>query len=127
MKTLFNQKILPKALSAAVLVAAPLFANAALGNLNGRSNLGEPLSASIQLSGEEAQLAIQEPSSISISGSVPVRAQLTGSSDSPVLMIGSGEAVNQPIVNLVVKIGGSSNTAYWREFPPILTTKLTIG
>ena len=121
LKTLFNQKILPKALSAAVLVAAPLFANAALGNLNVRSNLGEPLSASIQLSGEEAQLAVQEPSSISISGSVPVRAQLTGSSDSPVLIIGSGEAVNQPIVNLVVKIGGNSRQYAVLLDPPKMT------
>ncbi|MBR4589822.1 MAG: hypothetical protein IKO36_04080, partial [Bacteroidaceae bacterium] len=40
---------------------------------------------------------------------------------SQVLMIGSGEAVNQPIVNLVVKIGGNSRQYAVLLDPPKMT------
>ena len=97
---------LSKALSAATLLVAPWVVEAGIGNIRVQSAQGEPLSARVSLSGDEAEAAVLT-GQYSVSGSVPVNVRVSGSQDSPTLIISSSTPVTDEIVSLSVRAGDS--------------------
>lgn len=106
MKTTFRLNALSKALSATALLVAPLIATAGIGNIRVQSGQGEPLSASVALTGEEAEAAVLN-GAYSASGSVPLNVHVSGSQESPVLVITSSTPINEEITSLSVRAGDS--------------------
>ena len=106
MKTIFRLNALSKALAVAALVATPWVASAGIGNIRVQSGQGEPLSASVALTGEEAEAAVLN-GAFSASGSVPLNVRVSGSQESPVLLITSSSPINEEITSLSVRAGDS--------------------
>ena len=106
MKTIFRLNALSKALSAVALLAAPWVVEAGIGNIRVQSGQGEPLSASVALTGEEAEAAVLN-GAYSASGSVPLNVHVSGSQESPVLVITSSTPINEEITSLSVRAGDS--------------------
>ncbi|MBO7381367.1 MAG: hypothetical protein J6U05_06845, partial [Neisseriaceae bacterium] len=106
MKTIFRLNALSKALTVAALVATPWVASAGIGNIRVQSGQGEPLSASVALTGEEAEAAVLN-GAFSASGSVPLNVRVSGSQESPVLVITSSSPINEEITSLSVRAGDS--------------------
>ncbi|MBQ9619048.1 MAG: hypothetical protein IJR44_00985, partial [Neisseriaceae bacterium] len=101
MKTMFNLKTL----SAAVLLSAPLLANAGMGNLRVNSHLNEPFSGTIALTDEEANIAANQPSAVTISSRAGLRVHVAGTSSNPVLVVSSSSPMNEPITSFVIRVG----------------------
>ena len=106
LKTIFRLNALSKALAVAALVATPWVASAGIGNIRVQSGQGEPLSASVALTGEEAEAAVLN-GAFSASGSVPLNVRVSGSQESPVLLITSSSPINEEITSLSVRAGDS--------------------
>lgn len=117
MKTKFSLKILP----AAMLLTAPWVANASLDALNVQSKLGEPLSATVSLSGNEAQTALNNPGSVSVSGAPQLKARVIQRNNTAVLAISSSTPIRDPITSFTVKVGSSSRQYSALIDPPIVT------
>ena len=95
-----------KALATAALLATPWVASAGIGNIRVQSGQGEPLSATVALTGEEAEAAVLN-GAYSASGSVPLNVHVSGSQESPVLVITSSTPINEEITSLSVRAGDS--------------------
>ncbi|MBR5676169.1 MAG: hypothetical protein IKX14_07005, partial [Neisseriaceae bacterium] len=106
LKTIFRLNALSKALAVAALVATPWVASAGIGNIRVQSGQGEPLSASVALTGEEAEAAVLN-GAFSASGSVTLNVRVSGSQESPVLLITSSSPINEEITSLSVRAGDS--------------------
>ncbi len=117
MKTKFSLKILP----AAMLLTAPWVANASLDALNIQSKLGEPLSATVSLSGNEAQTALNNPGSVSVSGAPQLKARVIQRNNTAVLAISSSTPIRDPITSFTVKVGSSSRQYSALIDPPVVT------
>ena len=107
LKTIFRLNALSKALAVAALVATPWVASAGIGNIRVQSGQGEPLSASVALTGEEAEAAVLN-GAFSASGSVPLNVRVSGSQESPVLLITSSSPIDEEITSLSVRAGNST-------------------
>ena len=94
-----------KTLSAAVLLSAPLLANAGMGNLRVNSHLNEPFSGTIALTDEEATIAANQPSAVTISSRAGLRVHVAGTSSNPVLVVSSSSPMNEPITSFVIRVG----------------------
>ena len=94
-----------KTLSAAVLLSAPLLANAGMGNLRVNSHLNEPFSGTIALTDEEASIAANQPSAVTISSRAGLRVHVAGTSSNPVLVVSSSSPMNEPITSFVIRVG----------------------
>ena len=106
LKTIFRLNAVSKALSTAALLAAPLVATAGIGNIRVQSGQGEPLSATVTLSGEEAEAAVLN-GAFSATGSVPLNVRVSGSQEQPVLIITSSSPITEEITSLSVRAGDS--------------------
>lgn len=107
MKTAFKQKTLSGVLAASLFLATPLVSMAGIGNINVRSSLGEPLAAVIPLSGEEAQLAAQQPDSVSVSSQAPIGIRVAENNGNTVLVVRSKAPINQSILIMNVNVGSA--------------------
>ena len=94
-----------KTLSAAVLLSAPLLANAGMGSLRVNSHLNEPFSGTIALTDEEASIAANQPSAVTISSRAGLRVHVAGTSSNPVLVVSSSSPMNEPITSFVIRVG----------------------
>lgn len=94
MKT--NSKIIAASLS----LMTSLSAVAGMGGVNVQSNLGEPFSGSIVVTGNEAKSALQ--GSVSVSGGLQGTVVPQGNGNA-VIRLRSSAAVNEPVLNFVVK------------------------
>ena len=106
MKTIFRLNAVSKALSTAALLAVPLVATAGIGNIRVQSGQGEPLSATVALSGDEAEAAVLN-GAFSATGSVPLNVRVSGSQEQPVLVITSSDPITEEITSLSVRAGDS--------------------
>lgn len=80
---------------------------AGLGGLNVQSNLGEPFSGSIVVTGKEAEALLQGGKVNIIGGGISGTVQPQGNGKA-VIRLRSGNVVNEPIVNFVVKAGNQT-------------------
>ncbi|MDK4544879.1 FimV/HubP family polar landmark protein [Kingella kingae] len=99
MKT--NSKIIAASLS----LMTSLSAVAGMGGVNVQSNLGEPFSGSIVVTGNEAKSALQ--GSVSVSGGLQGTVVPQGNGNA-VIRLRSSAAVNEPVLNFVVKTGNQA-------------------
>ena len=82
-------------------------AMAGLGGLNVQSNLGEPFSASIVVTGNEAQ-AILQSGSVNVTGGNIHGTVVPQGNGNAVIRLRSNSVVNDPIVNFVVSAGNQT-------------------
>lgn len=120
MKT--NSKIIAASLS----LMTSLSAVAGMGGVNVQSNLGEPFSGSIVVTGNEAQAALQ--GSVSVSGDLQGTVVPQGNGNA-VIRLRSSAAVNEPVLNFVVKTGNQArqytamiNPAHYRPATTVANT-----
>ena len=120
MKT--NSKIIAASLS----LMTSLSAVAGMGGVNVQSNLGEPFSGSIVVTGNEAQAALQ--GSVSVSGDLQGTVVPQGNGNA-VIRLRSSAAVNEPVLNFVVKTGNQArqytamiNPAHYRPAATVANT-----
>ncbi len=102
-----------KLIAASVAVAASFQAHAGLGGLNIRSNLDEPFSGSITVTGEEAK-ALLGGGSVTVSEK-GLTAKVHKLGDKAVIAVSSAQAVRDPV--LVFRIGAGAQV---REYTAIL-------
>nr|WP_180299962.1 FimV/HubP family polar landmark-like protein TspA [Neisseria meningitidis] len=102
-----------KLIAASVAVAASFQAHAGLGGLNIQSNLDEPFSGSITVTGEEAK-ALLGGSSVTVSEK-GLTAKVHKLGDKAVIAVSSEQAVRDPV--LVFRIGAGAQV---REYTAIL-------
>ncbi|HFC6615373.1 TPA: FimV/HubP family polar landmark-like protein TspA [Neisseria meningitidis] len=102
-----------KLIAASVAVAASFQAHAGLGGLNIQSNLDEPFSGSITVTGEEAK-ALLGGGSVTVSGK-GLTAKVHKLGDKAVIAVSSAQAVRDPV--LVFRIGAGAQV---REYTAIL-------
>ncbi|XXQ68367.1 FimV/HubP family polar landmark protein [Neisseriaceae bacterium B1] len=101
MKT--NTKTL--AVSLSLLASANVLAG--MGGLNVQSNLGEPFSGSITVTGKEAEALLQSRS-VNVSGNGISGTVVPQGNGTAVIRLRSGSAVNEPVLNFVVKAGNQT-------------------
>ncbi|MGI3295440.1 FimV/HubP family polar landmark-like protein TspA [Neisseria sp. SLRRB23] len=102
-----------KLIAASIAVAASFQAHARLGGLNIRSNLDEPFSGSITVTGEEAK-ALLGGGSVTVSEK-GLTAKVHKLGDKAVIAVSSAQAVRDPV--LVFRIGAGAQV---REYTAIL-------
>ncbi|EMU3819882.1 FimV family protein [Neisseria gonorrhoeae] len=102
-----------KLIAASIAVAASFQAHARLGGLNIRSNLDEPFSGSITVTGEEAK-ALLGGGSVTVSEK-GLTAKVHKLDDKAVIAVSSAQAVRDPV--LVFRIGAGAQV---REYTAIL-------
>ncbi|HFC3034827.1 TPA: FimV/HubP family polar landmark-like protein TspA [Neisseria gonorrhoeae] len=102
-----------KLIAASIAVAASFQAHAGLGGLNIRSNLDEPFSGSITVTGEEAK-ALLGGGSVTVSEK-GLTAKVHKLDDKAVIAVSSAQAVRDPV--LVFRIGAGAQV---REYTAIL-------
>lgn len=120
MKT--NSKIIAASLS----LMTSLSAVAGMGGVDVQSNLGEPFSGSIVVTGNEAKSALQ--GSVSVSGGLQGTVVPQGNGNA-VIRLRSSAAVNEPVLNFVVKTGNQArqytamiNPAHYRPAATVANT-----
>lgn len=102
---------------------------AGLGGLNVQSNLGEPFSASIVVTGNEAQ-AILQSGSVNVTGGNIHGTVVPQGNGNAVIRLRSNSVVNDPIVNFVVSAGNQTrqytamvNPAHYRPADAVQRTR----
>lgn len=102
---------------------------AGLGGLNVQSNLGEPFSASIVVTGNEAKAVLQSGSVNVMGGNIHGTVVPQGNGNA-VIRLRSNSVVNDPIVNFVVSAGNQTrqytamvNPAYYRPADAVQRTR----
>lgn len=101
MKT--NTKIITASLS--LLTSIQAFAG--LGGLNVQSNLGEPFSGSIVVTGQEAQALLQS-GTVSVSGGGVEGRVIPQGNGNAVIRLKSSAAVQEPVLTFIVKAGNQT-------------------
>lgn len=101
MKT--NSKMIAASLSLMTSVSAV----AGMGGLNVQSNLGEPFSGSIVVTGSEAKAVLQS-GSVSVAGGNIQGTVVPQSNGNALIRLRSTAAVNEPVLNFVVKAGNQT-------------------
>jgi len=102
---------------------------AGLGGLNVQSNLGEPFSASIVVTGNEAQAVLQS-GSVNVTGGNIHGTVVPQGNGNAVIRLRSNSVVNDPIVNFVVSAGNQTrqytamvNPAHYRPADAVQRTR----
>ena len=111
-----TNKIIAASLSLAVSVPAL----AGLGGLNVQSNLGEPFSGSIVISGREAE-AVMQSRNISISGANLQGTVVPQGNGNVLLHLHSSSAVHEPILTFTVSAGKQTRQYTAMVNPPRYT------
>ena len=118
-----------KIISASLSLMTSMSAVAGLGGLNVQSNLGEPFSASIVVTGNEAQAVLQS-GSVNVTGSNIHGTVVPQGNGNAVIRLRSNSVVNDPIVNFVVSAGNQTrqytamvNPAYYRPADAVQRTR----
>ena len=104
---------------------------AGLGGLNVQSNLGEPFSASIVVTGNEAKAVLQS-GSVNVTGGNIHGTVVPQGNGNAVIRLRSNSVVNDPIVNFVVSAGNQTrqytamvNPAHYRPADAVQRTRRT--
>ena len=118
-----------KSRSASLSLMTSMSAVAGLGGLNVQSNLGEPFSASIVVTGNEAQ-AILQSGSVNVTGGNIHGTVVPQGNGNAVIRLRSNSVVNDPIVNFVVSAGNQTrqytamvNPAHYRPADAVQRTR----
>ena len=118
-----------KIISASLSLMTSMSAVAGLGGLNVQSNLGEPFSASIVVTGNEAKAVLQS-GSVNVTGSNIHGTVVPQGNGNAVIRLRSNSVVNDPIVNFVVSAGNQTrqytamvNPAYYRPADAVQRTR----
>lgn len=118
-----------KIISASLSLMTSMSAVAGLGGLNVQSNLGEPFSASIVVTGNEAQ-AILQSGSVNVTGGNIHGTVVPQGNGNAVIRLRSNSVVNDPIVNFVVSAGNQTrqytamvNPAHYRPADAVQRTR----
>ena len=118
-----------KIISASLSLMTSMSAVAGLGGLNVQSNLGEPFSASIVVTGNEAQAVLQSGSVNVMGGNIHGTVVPQGNGNA-VIRLRSNSVVNDPIVNFVVSAGNQTrqytamvNPAHYRPADAVQRTR----
>ena len=118
-----------KIISASLSLMTSMSAVAGLGGLNVQSNLGEPFSASIVVTGNEAQ-AILQSGSVNVTGGNIHGTVVPQGNGNAVIRLRSNSVVNDPIVNFVVSAGNETrqytamvNPAHYRPADAVQRTR----
>ena len=118
-----------KIISASLSLMTSMSAVAGLGGLNVQSNLGEPFSASIVVTGNEAKAVLQSGSVNVMGGNIHGTVVPQGNGNA-VIRLRSNSVVNDPIVNFVVSAGNQTrqytamvNPAYYRPADAVQRTR----
>ena len=121
-----------KIISASLSLMTSMSAVAGLGGLNVQSNLGEPFSASIVVTGNEAKAVLQSGSVNVMGGNIHGTVVPQGNGNA-VIRLRSNSVVNDPIVNFVVSAGNQTrqytamvNPAHYRPADAVQRTRRTI-
>ena len=111
-----------KMIAASLSLITSFSAVAGIGGVNVQSNLGEPFSGSIVVTGQEAQAVLQNGASVSgsgISGSVAPHGD-----GNAIIRLRSNSAVNDPILTFTVRAGNQTrqytamiNPSHYRPNP----------
>ena len=96
-----------KMIAASLSLITAVHAFAGVGGLNVQSNLGEPFSGSIVVTGREAQALIQS-GSVSVSGGGIHGTVVPQGSDKALIRLRSSAAINDPVLNVTVKAGNQT-------------------
>ncbi len=96
-----------KIISASLSLMTSMSAVAGLGGLNVQSNLGEPFSASIVVTGNEAKAVLQS-GSVNVTGGNIHGTVVPQGNGNAVIRLRSNSVVNDPIVNFVVSAGNQT-------------------
>lgn len=118
-----------KIISASLSLMTSMSAVAGLGGLNVQSNLGEPFSASIVVTGNEAQAVLQSGSVNVMGGNIHGTVVPQGNGNA-IIRLRSNSVVNDPIVNFVVSAGNQTrqytamvNPAHYRPADAVQRTR----
>ena len=118
-----------KIISASLSLMTSMSAVAGLGGLNVQSNLGEPFSASIVVTGNEAQAVLQS-GSVNVTGGNIHGTVVPQGNGNAVIRLRSNSVVNDPIVNFVVSAGNQTrqytamvNPAHYRPADAVQRTR----
>ncbi len=118
-----------KIISASLSLMTSMSAVAGLGGLNVQSNLGEPFSASIVVTGNEAKAVLQSGSVNVMGGNIHGTVVPQGNGNA-VIRLRSNSVVNDPIVNFVVSAGNQTrqytamvNPAHYRPADAVQHTR----
>ena len=118
-----------KIISASLSLMTSMSAVAGLGGLNVQSNLGEPFSASIVVTGNEAKAVLQSGSVNVMGGNIHGTVVPQGNGNA-VIRLRSNSVVNDPIVNFVVSAGNQTrqytamvNPAHYRPADAVQRTR----
>ncbi len=118
-----------KIISASLSLMTSMSAVAGLGGLNVQSNLGEPFSASIAVTGNEAKAVLQSGSVNVMGGNIHGTVVPQGNGNA-VIRLRSNSVVNDPIVNFVVSAGNQTrqytamvNPAHYRPADAVQRTR----
>ncbi|ULJ59682.1 FimV/HubP family polar landmark protein [Wielerella bovis] len=96
-----------KMIAASLSLMATAHVFAGVGGLNVQSNLGEPFSGSIVVTGREAEALIKS-GSVSVSGNGIQGTVVPQGNDKALIRLRSSAAINDPVVNLTVKAGNQT-------------------
>ena len=120
-----------KIISASLSLMTSMSAVAGLGGLNVQSNLGEPFSASIVVTGNEAKAVLQS-GSVNVTGGNIHGTVVPQGNGNAVIRLRSNSVVNDPIVNFVVSAGNQTrqytamvNPAHYRPADAVQRTRRT--
>lgn len=118
-----------KIISASLSLMTSMSAVAGLGGLNVQSNLGEPFSASIVVTGNEAKAVLQS-GSVNVTGGNIHGTVVPQGNGNAVIRLRSNSVVNDPIVNFVVSAGNQTrqytamvNPAHYRPADAVQLTR----
>ena len=118
-----------KIISASLSLMTSMSAVAGLGGLNVQSNLGEPFSASIVVTGNEAKAVLQS-GSVNVTGGNIHGTVVPQGNGNAVIRLRSNSVVNDPIVNFVVSAGNQTrqytamvNPAHYRPADAVQRTR----
>ena len=118
-----------KIISASLSLMTSMSAVAGLGGLNVQSNLGEPFSASIVVTGNEAKAVLQSGSVNVMGGNIHGTVVPQGNGNA-IIRLRSNSVVNDPIVNFVVSAGNQTrqytamvNPAHYRPADAVQRTR----
>ncbi|ULJ61920.1 hypothetical protein MIS46_07950 [Wielerella bovis] len=96
-----------KMIAASLSLMATAHVFAGVGGLNVQSNLGEPFSGSIVVTGREAEALIKS-GSVSVSGNGIQGTVVPQGNNKALIRLRSSAAINDPVVNLTVKAGNQT-------------------
>lgn len=96
-----------KMIAASLSFFTSIQAVAGLGGLNVQSNLGEPFSGSIVVTGSEAQALLQS-GSVSVSGGGVRGSVVPQGNGNAVIRLRSASAINEPVLTFTVKAGNQT-------------------